>query len=200
MYEPRTHDFVSYVMSQRGGSLVHAGAFFGDMLAAFSKSGASSVYAFEPVFENYLLARMTMMSNSLENVFLLNSGLGDEIGLKHMCTQDDAGRHAGGGSYVAEAGDPTPIITIDSLSPTELSLIQLDIEGHEYEALVGAAQSIRRDQPIIMIEDIPGRCDDLLEAYGYVFAGEIPGLKIWSTPGDMEFTSAAVTHVLGSNS
>jgi FkbM family methyltransferase len=50
-----------------------------------------------------------------------------------------------------------------------VDLIKLDVEGYEYEALIGAEQIIHRDKPIIVIEeklDPEQRASRLLEAWG----------------------------------
>ena len=44
-------------------------------------------------------------------------------------------------------------MSIDALGLDQLSLIQLDVEGHELLALQGAQKTIERCAPIIMIED-----------------------------------------------
>ena len=46
-----------------------------------------------------------------------------------------------------------PCCTIDSLVETEVDLIKLDVEGHEFEALKGATKTLAACKPIIMIED-----------------------------------------------
>ena len=56
LFEPDTHNFVRDFCSSFKGSMVHAGTFFGDMIPNFSKSVSGNVYAFEPVFENYIIA------------------------------------------------------------------------------------------------------------------------------------------------
>lgn len=45
-----------------------------------------------------------------------------------------------------------PKITIDGLALADVRFIKLDIEGHELPALRGAAGTIRRDRPLIILE------------------------------------------------
>ena len=73
---PALHQFVGRLLEARPGSMVHAGTFFGDMLSSFSRKTPGVVYAFEPVVENYLLARAVVETNHLGNVLLMHSGLG----------------------------------------------------------------------------------------------------------------------------
>ncbi|MCP4471368.1 MAG: FkbM family methyltransferase [Gammaproteobacteria bacterium] len=178
-YEPLTHEFVSKLCSLNKGSIVHAGTFFGDMIPNFSKAVSGTVYAFEPVLENYILAKLCVDNNCLDNVFLLNAALGSTVTNLRIDTNEDDGRHAGGGSKVANDGSICSSVTLDSLHLDDLILIQLDVEGHELEALRGAKDSIQRCRPLIAIEDNNKSCSDFLTANSYVFHTQIPGLGIW---------------------
>lgn len=48
--------------------------------------------------------------------------------------------------------------TLDEIIPADrhIGVIQLDIEGYEADALKGARDTVRRCQPIIVLETIPG--------------------------------------------
>ena len=64
--------------------MVHAGTFFGDMLPSLSAKCPATVFAFEPVLENYVLAKLTVSENNLGNVLLLNSALGSSYGISSI--------------------------------------------------------------------------------------------------------------------
>ena len=160
--------------------MIHAGTFFGDMLPSFSKKCPATVYAFEPVLENYVLAKLCVSANGLRNVALFNSALGGEIGIAYVATEDSSGLHKGGGSNLAPVGQPTTVVTIDSLGIDDLSVIQLDVEGSELAALQGAEAAINKSRPAILIEDNRKNCSGFLRGLVYQSAGAIPGLEIWS--------------------
>lgn len=67
-YEPDTHRLVSALMPALGGNMIHAGTFFGDMLPTFSHATPGTLFAFEPVLENYVMAKLCVEMNALENV------------------------------------------------------------------------------------------------------------------------------------
>ncbi len=188
-YEPETHRLIPALLQELGGNLVHAGTFFGDMIPTFARTGAR-IYAFEPVLENYVLARMCVIENELDNVLLFHSALGEDQGSVRMDT--GTGVHRGGGSKVGGSGQISTQLSIDSVSPENVSIIQLDVEGYELPALKGAAKTIERDKPVILIEDNMDNCSPFLKTMGYSKAGEIPGLHIW-TNGH----SASALHNLG---
>lgn len=179
LYEPDTHDFVKEFCKSFKGSIVHAGTFFGDMIPNFSKSVSGTIYAFEPVFENYILAKLCVDSNNLANVILMNSALSDGLGNLYINTSEGGGRHAGGASTISDKGAICAAINIDRLNIEDLVLIQLDVEGHELIALTGAQETIQKSRPVLAIEDNNDNCAEFLCNINYENAGHIPGLTIW---------------------
>lgn len=56
--------------------------------------------------------------------------------------------------YSEDAGVQTRLFTLDSLALPRVDFIKIDIEGMEMEALAGAAETIRRFRPQMIIEKI----------------------------------------------
>ena len=196
-YEPLTHDLVRDLLSARGGDLIHAGTFFGDMLPSFSRRCPGTVYAFEPVLENYLLAKLSIEQNDLANVAIFNAGLGSGLSIARVDTGEQAGPHQGGASHMAEKGQRTCLMTIDSLGLADVSVIQLDVERFELEALRGAVQTIEACRPTILIEDNSENCGDFLRGLSYVYAGSVPGLRVWATASNQMGIRHILREVLG---
>lgn len=193
LYEPDTHRFVEEFFKAFKGSMVHAGTFFGDMLPDFSRSVPGNVYAFEPVFENYVLAKLCVDNNGLSNVILMNSALSDSLGNLFIDTSEGDGKHAGGGSAISDKGSICAAIDIDSLDIEDLALIQLDVEGHELIALAGAQETIQRCRPVIAIEDNNDNCAEFLSSIRYENAGHIPGLTIWVPAENDEYKQEIIS-------
>lgn len=179
-HEPATHELVRAVLRSCPGSMIHAGAFFGDMLPSFSSAASGTVYAFEPVLENYILAKLCVEHNNLDNVVLINAALSVDIGNLRIHSTLKGGRHAGGASHIAEEGRLCPAISIDHLQIADLVLLQLDVEGHEMPALTGARDTIMASRPIIAIEDNGRDCAGFLGDMEYENVGDVPGLAIWA--------------------
>ncbi len=103
------------------------------------------VYTFEPDPINF---RCLCANAPGENIFKYNASLGD----KHVTTSlklrpDNVGAH-----QVDGAGD-IPMLRIDDFALSACDLIYLDIEGFEFEALLGADETIKRFKPVIVVED-----------------------------------------------
>lgn len=75
------------------------------------------------------------------------------------------------GSHRICQGFDIKMIRLDSLELTDVDLLQLDIEGGEYPALLGAEKTIRKSRPIIMLEflskDAENCCTEWLKAKSY---------------------------------
>jgi FkbM family methyltransferase len=104
-----------------------------------------NVYTFEPD----PLSFHCLVNNCQEmNVFKTQAALGTERGLvamNHICLEN-AGMHQ------VTSGGSIPMIRIDDFAFHSLSLIQLDIEGHELPALMGAERTITQHAPVIFAE------------------------------------------------
>lgn len=164
IFEPRMPQFVTRHIGQ--GDIVHAGTFFGDFLPAFSRAAApgARIWAFEPVAENFACAQATLEMNRIDNVALTFAGLGEASSEGVMVTTDPAGVALGEVAYVStsiddQVGDTEVIriVSIDDTVPADrhVSIIQLDVEGFEEQALNGAIATIRRCKPILLLEMLP---------------------------------------------
>jgi FkbM family methyltransferase len=72
--------------------------------------------------------------------------------------------------YSEEKLRPVQGITIDSLAAPRIDFIKIDVEGMELEVLAGAAQSIAKNKPVLLIETIKADAAKLCEwliARGY---------------------------------
>jgi FkbM family methyltransferase len=171
------------------GDIVHAGAFFGDFLPALAAAASrvgNRVWAFEPSPESYRCAAITLRLNQIDNVTLMNAALGEQSGRRELVTQ--SGRVAlGGASHIAGGRNgpelrraqttPVEIVTIDDVVSEDrsVSVIQLDVEGYEERALTGAMRTIRRRQPLLILETIPSEVwvSENLSPLGYRVAGTV---------------------------
>jgi FkbM family methyltransferase len=166
VYEP---DTIDYLMSNcADGDIVHAGTYFGDFLPALSQacSPGAKIWAFEPNSENYRCAKITALINDISNVELRHAGLGERNEKLTLSVTDEKGQSRGGSSRIvidcsgetSEGTETVQMLTIDELIPADrsVSIIQLDVEGHEQQALSGAIETIKRCSPILVLEVLPG--------------------------------------------
>lgn len=191
VYEQRTLHLIEKLYP-KGTSIVHAGTYFGDMLPFFSKLvGEKTVWAFEPVKLNYEYAASNVDLNQLSNVRLHNLALSNSITELYMETVNQNGKPRGGGSMIVEnfsdKNEKVSTSTIDSIvgeSEDVIGVIQLDVEGHEIEALEGASRTIDKFQPLIVLECWKGReteLDTFMKSKGYKKLTNVDGNSVYHT-------------------
>ncbi|KIC50354.1 FkbM family methyltransferase [Tateyamaria sp. ANG-S1] len=160
VYEPDTLKFMGRLL-RGGGDVITGGAFVGDFLPALSQSLAprARAYSFEPNPISCDAALHTLFLNRIETVSLFPCAIGDDAGTVHLQVSKADGRAMAGRSrIVADSAEgktiEAPVRTIDALvdSARPVTLIQLDLEGHEAKALTGAANVIRASKPYVIVE------------------------------------------------
>jgi FkbM family methyltransferase len=78
------------------------------------------------------------------------------------------------GAHQIKAGNDIKVIPIDALEVDDCDFIQLDIEGYEHLAILGAEQTIKRTYPVITLE-----LKGLGSRYGYTDEDTINLLQDW---------------------
>ena len=109
-----------------------------------------------------------------------------------MNTLDSEGKSLGGSSKVIESDsnmdssylEKVKIVSLDTIIPQErnISVLQLDIEGYEKEALIGAIDILKRCRPILLLENPlpdPTWLEQNILSLGYKFVKEVQGNSIF---------------------
>lgn len=155
--------------------IVQAGGWVGMwplMLAPLFKK----VWTFEMMGAAYDALRRNTME--LPNVFPSGYGLSDKMDSLRVKT------HSTVGSWRIDPGGDSwcTVRTIDSWDFQECDAIILDVEGHEVEALRGAAKTIAKFRPVLHVEELP-RSKDAIQAHiaglGYVLHQRVHGDAIY---------------------
>lgn len=145
--------------------------------ARYLKKYFKIVHTFEPEPHNYACLEKNCPELDIvkwQNALGITDGM--RVGIDYP-----EGRKNMGACCVTEGGD-IPVIAIDFLNMPSCGLIQLDIEGYEVQALRGAALTIDRFKPVIMVEDkglstkygyAEGWSDGLLKMAGYRVAARV---------------------------
>ena len=133
-----------YVRSRR--SMIQAGGNAG----YYTKQYAAlfdHVYTFEPDHINFACLCLNVTE---PNTVKLQACIGDQHGMVGL-NVNEANR---GKTHVSGTG-MIPRLTIDDLRVDDCDLIHLDVEGYEYFALKGAAETISRCRPTVVVEVWP---------------------------------------------
>lgn len=191
IWEPDTIEFI--INNCANGDVVHAGTYFGDFLPRLSLEVAKTaqIWAFEPNPINFRCAEITILLNRLTNVTLCNAGLGEITGKASLQVADIKGKAMGGSSTINNnknlAGlskhELIGLTKLDDAIPRnrEITVIQLDVEGYELQALQGAIGIISNCKPLLILEVVPSNDwinDNIINKFNYINIGNVHGNTI----------------------
>jgi FkbM family methyltransferase len=136
--------------------IIDAGGFIGDSALVLSQYTRGRVHTFEPIPEHCELMRKTIELNELKNVTINACGLGKHNGHKSFTILGSSSSSFWPGTN----HEKCPVVTLDKYAQDknlEIGLIKTDLEGGEMDFLYGAEQTIKAQQPslIISIYHIP---------------------------------------------
>jgi FkbM family methyltransferase len=123
------------------GVAIQAGGNCGQYVRQFSQR-FETVYTFEPDPINFLCLTL----NCGDNVIKTQACVGNERKFVNISKGNDSGA-----IHVSGQGNIHTVI-IDDMDLPACDLIQLDIEGYEYFALLGAQRTIEKYHPLLMLE------------------------------------------------
>lgn len=144
-----------------GMSVLDVGANLGyfTMLATSLVGPSGHVMAIEPNPGNIKLLEASRRANAFANVTVVQAAAGRELGLLMLNTSHSNGTTSALSNELRALIDSVtvPSMKIDELMPQDrkLDFIKIDIEGAEFNALLGAAKTIQRWHPIIVSEFAP---------------------------------------------
>jgi FkbM family methyltransferase len=142
------------------------------------------VYTFEADPLNF---RCLTTNCEEENIIKFNAALGERHECVSIARGDYKGENNCGGNSVKGKG-VIPTLRVDDLALPGCDLLQLDIEGYEYFALLGAAETIKKYKPVVQIEDkghgkrygVAGKNAEFLNKLGMVEAIKIGPDRIFT--------------------
>lgn len=110
-----------------------------------------TVYTFEPESLNFYC--LTENLKQYDNTVEYNAFVGQKNKPPASIVRFDTKKDPNTGKFrIGEEAGTIPVMSIDELNLQFCDLIQLDIEGAEYNALLGAEETIKKFKPIICLE------------------------------------------------
>lgn len=143
----RDEVFESIIMPKLGDTYIDCGAYNGDTIEEilrFTNGELSRIVAFEPDKKNF--KKLQKNTQNLQFVQLHNAGVWNEDSMVNFSSR--AGRH----SSISGEGAPVQMRSIDKvLAGEHADIIKFDVEGAEFEALLGAKGTIAEHSPRILL-------------------------------------------------
>lgn len=159
-YEPDV-TLVFKSLLRPGMGILDVGANIGyfSMLSASLVGPSGFVLAVEPNPENARMLEASRRLNGYKHVTIAQVAAGRSTGLLALHVAQSNGTTSDPSSNLEAllAARTVPCIAIDHLIPAgqQIDLIKVDVEGAEYNALLGCSDLISRDRPMIISEFSP---------------------------------------------
>lgn len=167
----RLHEWV-----QAGDWAIDVGANVGNYSARLSQlvGPTGRVFSFEPVAETFELLTANMARLPYRNVSLFNVAASDGTGLRSMeVPLMEGGIENRYMAHITEdgTGDFAVLsLPLDALElPRRVSMVKIDVEGHELSALQGMRRLLERDHPVLVVEGRATDVADYMSALGYAY-------------------------------
>ncbi|MDD4937792.1 MAG: FkbM family methyltransferase [Candidatus Shapirobacteria bacterium] len=129
-------------------TFVDVGAFDGDTVKLFidvNNNKFKKIYCFEPDNKSYLDLKKFVSKKNDKRIEIFKYGLG--LKSETVYFSNDGGL----GSKVSNSGDKIEIKNMDSILKDKITLIKMDIEGCEQNALIGSKETILKYKPKLAI-------------------------------------------------
>jgi len=136
-------NFFPYVKNKK--VCIQAGGNFGIWPKKLSEM-FDTVYTFEPENENWDALQKNLIG--VKNIISKKCALGSSFGTVSV----DVVQPSNAGAHQIKEGGDVEKITIDSLNLKDVGLIQLDIEGSEHDAILGATKTLKENSPVVVLE------------------------------------------------
>ena len=155
-FEPQVSDLIKKY-SDKNNFFIDVGSNVG-YHSLYASSLFKKVIAFEPVPEVFRQFKKSINLNGFNNVFAYNLACSSKNGKSYI--RFKKGAHGGAALRKYKTSDCTRITTVslDSFLKKydhKISLIKIDVEGHEFHVVKGMKKIIKKHKPRIIMEFIP---------------------------------------------
>jgi FkbM family methyltransferase len=161
----------------RGGTMVDIGGWYGPWTRRLVRR-ADRVVIVEPTPLHQVLLRTLP-----PGVDIIAAAASDHYGAAVMWLPPSDGGMRGVSSLhrrgVHGTSITVPLVTVDGLGLRDVTFIKIDVDGHEVPVLHGAAETIKRHQPRLLVE-VEERIQPVTDVIGLL---ESWGYRGWVLPG-----------------
>lgn len=170
----------------KNGTVIQAGGNCG-VYPLFYTQFFKRVYTFEPDPINFFCLVNNCQMNEISK---FNCALGDKPGNVNIIIRDQ--KNLGMNMVQSTNEINVPVVAIDSFGFQDVKLIQLDLEGYEPQALLGAVETLKKWKPDLILECAANYQEvmKVLQPLGYVMIKQITRLDCFFKyqPNDMVVT------------
>jgi FkbM family methyltransferase len=135
----------------KGKDVIDGGAFIGDTAIIFCKNYSfGKIYSFEPDRFNYIKLKENIAKYNMENVMPISKGIFSKEEKVKFKIQGVASSVSLGGNEEIEVTQIDKFVESND-SNMDVGLIKFDIEGSEFDGIVGSLSTIKKFRPVLLI-------------------------------------------------
>lgn len=127
------------------------------------------IYAFEPVKHTYGILKRNLQLNHCKGIIeAYNIGLGSKESRADVFRPSK--KNSGSNQLKVSGNGEVQVRTLDSFCFDNIDFMKIDVEGFEYDVLLGGDETLKRCSPVILIEifsDNYEKVNTLMDQYGY---------------------------------
>jgi len=163
LHPPRVHPVLLGFL-QPGAVAIDVGANLGEWTLPLARAvgAAGRVIAAEPTPRSAAALEATLAANVLRQAKVIRAAIGDHDGTAEFAVplvtsaRSDTGTARIGPACAGYEALRVPLRSLDSLAAEHgldrVDLIKIDVEGHEWQVLDGAASLLDRHRPVLVLE------------------------------------------------
>lgn len=129
------------------------------LVAAKATPSDARIYSFEPVQQNFEMAKENIALNNYRNIFLYQTALSNTNGVLTINVGEDENRGMSSINFhdhLSGKKEEVKTQTLDSFcneqAIQQVDLIKIDVEGSEYYVLQGMKTTLEQNRPVVLIE------------------------------------------------
>jgi len=196
-------EILAEYLPNESSQYIDIGTNIGYHLVAVHKATNCNVLGFEPNPKHFAVASYN--SKDYPKIQIVNAGASDrstEFTLKDFDPSKDTNY---GDIHITEGeGITVKMIPLDSVGLSSCTVIKLDVEGHEYEAIQGCTKTISKHRPVVFYEamewDVWTKVHEFLEERQYtqywVACRTKPLSETYKITDENPFGSSTVSNIL----
>ena len=171
-YEKKTLEIWAK-LSAIEGIILDIGAHSGIYSLVANKSiKKGAVLSFEPHYLNFSRLNLNLRANSISTNSIFMNAVGAKNEILHFSVNQDSNYLTSGGKigkFKNKIATPIQVLAIDNIldvtAKKNVKIIKIDVEGHEYECLLGMKQALIESQPVIFFECMSKRNNYEIESF-----------------------------------
>lgn len=156
-----------------GAVVLDVGAHLGTHALAFARfvGREGCVIAIDAQTRAFELLALNIALNDAPQVRCVHALVGREAGYRLVAPEEPGSTNLGAVTFTGQPSRegaapfllPLPMLRLDDLALQRCDMVKIDIEGMEYEALLGARELLARHRPVIYFEQT--RADNFAETF-----------------------------------